>query len=564
MKRHRRKKSRTKRVPKSKPKPTVERKDLKLDDLKAILERARSGALAAEDVDTLAAAVDTLATLTQQLEAKGVSIKRLRTLLFGARTEKKSQVFGKDKPDDKSESDDGADTPAAADADDTPVSADQRKTKKKRPGHGRNGASAYEGADKHPVAHESLRHGGPCPECPKGLVYRQSEPKVLVRIRGMAPLMADLWELERLRCNLCGEVFTAAAPPDVGEDKYDETATAMIGLLKYGCGLPFFRLGKLEASLGIPLPASTQWDIVARAAGRLSFAYEELIRQAAQGDVVYNDDTAMKLIELDKAQVERGRKGVFTTGIVSTGEGRSIVLFLTGQKHAGENLADVLARRAEERGPPIQMSDALPSNTAGGADTIVANCNAHARRRFVELADAFPDQCRHVIDELAKVYGFDKEARLQEMTPEQRLAHHQEHSGPVMTALHEWFDEQLEQRKVEPNSPLGDAIGYMQRHWDELTLFLREPGAPLDNNTCESALKRPILHRKNSLFYKTQNGADVGDAYMSLIHSAERCGENPFDYLVALLRHAEAVADDPAAWMPWNFRQTLAHLDADA
>jgi transposase len=84
------------------------------------------------------------------------------------------------------------------------------------------------------------------------------------------------------------------------------------------------------------------------------------------------------------------------------------------------------------------------------------------------------------------------------------------------------------------------------------------PGAPLDNNLCESVLKRVILHRKNSLFYKTANGAHVGDVFMSLIHTAEMCGANPFDYLTAVQRHSEAVAQHPEQWMPWNYTEALA------
>ena len=117
---------------------------------------------------------------------------------------------------------------------------------------------------------------------------------------------------------------------------------------------------------------------------------------------------------------------------------------------------------------------------------------------------------------------------------------------------------QFDERLVEPNSGLGAAINYLRKHWRQLTLFLQQAGAPLDNNLCERALKKAILHRKNALFYKTQNGADVGDLYMSLIHTCELCGANPFDYLTQLQRHADAVAAAPQHWLPWNYRATLA------
>ena len=131
-----------------------------------------------------------------------------------------------------------------------------------------------------------------------------------------------------------------------------------------------------------------------------------------------------------------------------------------------------------------------------------------------------------------------------------------------MEELHAWLTRQIEEHLVEPNSGLGEAITYMLKRWDKFTLFLRQAGAPLDNNLCERALKKVILHRKNAMFYKTENGAHVADVYMSLIYTCELCGANPFDYLTELQRHAQEVAAKPACWMPWNYRDTLALVPA--
>jgi hypothetical protein len=205
--------------------------------------------------------------------------------------------------------------------------------------------------------------------------------------------------------NLCGEVFTAPEPEGVGPEKYDETTAAMIALLKYGSGMPFYRFEKLEQVLGIPLPASTQWEIVEEAAEVIQTARDELIRQAAQDEVLHNDDTGMRVLR-----------------------------------------------------EPAQG---------------------------------------------------------------------------------------------------GKAITYLLRHWKGLTAFLREAGAPLDNNICERALKRAVLHRKNALFYRTLHGAEAGDLFMSLIHTCELAGANPFDYLTQLQRHASELAANPSAWMPWNSSESL-------
>ena len=127
-----------------------------------------------------------------------------------------------------------------------------------------------------------------------------------------------------------------------------------------------------------------------------------------------------------------------------------------------------------------------------------------------------------------------------------------------MEDLHTWLVQRFDQRLVEPNSALGKAIAYLLKHWAKLALFLRVAGAPLDNNICERALKRAILHRKGSMFYKTVSGAEVGDIYMSLIHTCGLCDVNAFEYLNALQHHAQDVIGHAQRWLPWNYREQLA------
>ena len=423
-------------------------------------------------------------------------------------------------------------------------------------GHGRNAASAFTGAEKVSVQHAQLKPGDPCPECREGRVYRQKEPKTLIRLVGQAPLKATVFEMERLRCNACCQMFTAAEPAGVGAGKYDMTAVAMIALLKYGTGMPFNRMERLEEQLGIPLPAATQWELMEPAAKPIEPVLEEFIRQAAQGGVMHNDDTSMRVLKLVRS-TDDGRTGVFTSGIVSILGGRKIALYFTGWKHAGENLADVLRRRAAELDAPIQMCDALSRNTPklAGVQVLLSNCLAHGRRQVVDVAANFPDECRYVLESLGAVYSFDAEAKERGLTPEERLTFHQLNSAPVMDNLHQWLKNQFAEHKTEPNSGLGKAISYLLRHWQELTLFLRQAGAPLDNNIAERMLKKAILHRKNALFYKTMNGARVGDLFMSLIHTCELNKVNPFDYLTTLLRHPAELSVCPAEWMPWNYRR---------
>jgi hypothetical protein len=264
----------------------------------------------------------------------------------------------------------------------------------------------------------------------------------------------------------------------------------------------------------------------------------------------------------DGPACKRERTGIFTSGIVSVLAGRLVALFFTGLKHAGENLKAVLKQRVRGRPRPIQMCDALSRNLPKEFKTILANCLAHGRRKFVDVFANFPCECEHVLNVLKDVYRNDEVAKERAMTASQRLTFHKEKSGPRMEKLKTWMEEQIHEKKVEENSGLGEAIGYMLDHWVALTLFLRQPGAPLDNNVVERALKKAILHRKNSLFYKTDNGARVGDVFMSLIHTSELNGVDPFDYLTQLQRHAKEVRKHPKKWMPWNYPKARAPTQA--
>ena len=520
------------------------------EELERLLEGVRE-ALGEAGYQKLKAAIRTLSYVTELLENREATLQSLRRLLCRARSEKTDAVLEQ----------------ACIPSSPTQGEPEAKETAKKPDiGHGRNGAQAYHGACHVQVSHLSLHQGDRCPECQRGKVYPLKEPGLLVRMRGQVPIAATVYELEKLRCNLCGEVFTANPPDGVGEEKYDATAASMIALLRYGSGFPWNRLADLEESLGIPLPVATQCEIVVEAAATMQPAMEELIRQAAQGEVLYNDDTSMPVLALRNAGLdhEEGdaveRTGVFTSGIVSTAQKQTIALFFTGRQHAGENLADVLQRRAAELAPPLQMCDALSRNLPKLPEklqVIVGYCLAHARRRFVEVTPNFPEPCRHVLEQLGKIYGNDAVAREQTMTPEERLRFHQRQSASVMDQLHIWLTAQFAEKKVEPNSGLGVAMRYLLKHWERLTLFLRQPGAPLDNNICERALKKAILHRKNSLFYKTENGAHVGDLFMSLIHTCELSDANPFDYLTQLQLHAGELARNPSQWMPWNYPATL-------
>jgi transposase len=523
-----------------------------------VLER-----LGPADHAVVKAHVEAVHALLEILQEKDLSLKRLRDMVFGPSTEKSSQILGGGDPERKEDAPE--DRPENDRPEDRPESEHERKPK----GHGRNGVSEYRGAKAIPVAHATYRSGDSCPCCKKGKLYDTGRPGTEPRITGRPPLEVKVYRPERLRCNLCGEVFTAELPAEAGTKKYDETAASVIVLLKYGSGLPFYRLEKLQGSLGVPVPAATQWEIAEEAAQACAPAHEELERQAARGEVIHNDDTKMKILGWKKKDAPEGeadgkekRKSVVTTGIISKVEGHTIALYSTGHRNAGENLAELLEKRPKDLGPPIQMADGLDANIPKGFETILANCAAHGRRKFVEIYKLFPQECRVVLETFRAVYHNDDLA--QGMSKEERLRFHQAESRPLMDKLKEWLEAQFREKKVEPNSRLGKAISYLLDRWERLTRFLQVPGAPIDNNCVERALKLVILHRKNALYYRTRRGAAIGDLFMSLIQTAWLEGENPFDYLTALQKNAAAVRERPADWLPWTYRATLARLGASA
>lgn len=515
--------------------------------LASVAQRLENHSLEPGDYELLKVVIDTVCFLSRQVQQKATSIQRLLRLIFGARTEKTSSVLHRDAPNRSS--------PEAA--------------KAKRKGHGRRAAATYWGAKKVTVPHDHLKAGDVCPGCTDGKLYDTQRPAVLLHLQAQPIVAGTVFELQKLRCALCGQIFSAPTPAQAGQEKYDANVAPMLAVMRYGYGMPMNRLDQMQQDFGVPLPAGTQWELMYAHAQELGPVFEEFQRQAAGADVFYNDDTTARILSLEKqirdAEVlpegdTKRRTGIFTTGIIATRAQRTFALFFSGGQHAGENLQAVLDRRSAELPTPIQMCDGLSRNKPATTATNMANCNSHGRRGFVTVADAFPEECAHVLETMRQVYKHDAQTQREAMSDEQRLRFHQQHSGPLMEALKLWMQEKIEGKHVEPNGSLGEAITYVLKRWDPLTLFLRKPGAPLDNNICERLLKTSIRHRNNSLFYKTENGAHVGDLFMSLVHTCRLTRVNPFDYLSTLRRFIRHVRDDPAAWMPWNYQTTAATL----
>jgi transposase len=520
--------------------------ELDVEGLLALGERAEGHSLQESDYAKIKSLVDTVVLQYWAMQGRDISMKRVLRMMFGACTEKTRNLLkGTGKSIGRRK--DG-----------------EAKKKGRRKGHGRRPVSSYWGADREQVAHPELKAGERCPECRNANLYAPAHQSQIIRLVAQPLVAATVFELETLRCAGCGKVFSAQPPAEAGEEKYDPNVGPGLAVQRYGYGMPMNRIEQMQQDCGIPLPAGTQWELIRDTYREIYPVWPELLRQAAQADLFHNDDTVTKILAVEKQIMEEAeedntggkrRTGVFTTGIVAQRSDVTIAVFFSGRRHAGENLQDLLDKRDENLRIPIQMSDGLNRNVPATSKTHQANCNSHARREFVDLVEHFPEDSAHVLEVFGELYKND--AQTKEMDAEQRLRFHQQHSSKLMAGFKKWLEGKMQGRQVEPNSSLGKAINYILKRWKKLTLFLRKPGVPIDNNVAERILKTAIRHRNNSLFYNTLNGAHIGDMFMSLILTCRFCGVAPFHYLVALRQHAKHLAETPAAWMPWNYQSTI-------
>ena len=538
---------------------------LSREDGEALIERIEQNALSAEDRRVLVKVLTFYFWLVFALREAKLSLKRVKALVFGEKP--------KPPPSDGSAgggSGSGS-TPPTRDSQEvsSPAAPLPAEQKLPPPGHGRQGAEVYRAAQTVACHHEELAVGQRCPACGRGSLYRLP-PGVEMRLDGNALLSAVRYELEKLRCSACGQLFTAAVPAAAGTEKYTARARAVLALARYYLGLPWHRLEGFQALVGVPVPDATQGEQGEIVGDGTHPVFKYLEKVAAQGEVIFQDDTPQRILTLmaenQKAAAQARtqgkaktteRTGMQTTAlIVQVGE-RHICLYYTGRRHAGENLEALLTQREAGREKPLVMSDALSRNNAEEAELIRCHCLAHGRRKFTELAEDFPAESAVVVQALKLVYDHDDEARAQQLSAQERLLYHQTYSAPVLTTLKTWLEEQTAQRLVEPNSSVGKAIAYLLDHWETLTRLVQVPGAPLDNNLAERALKLCIRQRKNSLFYASEHSAYIASILTSVIATCVQAGVNALDYLVAVQEHRQEVFTHPGAWLPWNYPAAL-------
>ena len=560
----------------------VDNLTLSVADGEALIARVYQSNVSTADARLVEQVVRMLLWVVYALQEAKLSVKRLRALLLGAGGPPPSAPAASSPPDAPLVK--GAITGEAlaalpdgdaAGEDARPGPSGTEPSPKPQGGHrsgtGRLRAAAYTGAEHTECRHEELAVGQRCPVCGQGTLYALP-PGVAMRIDGQALLSAIRYQLEKLRCSACGQICTARLPAGVGEEKDSPKARAVLAVGRYLLGLPCYRLEAYQAMLGVPVPDATQWDQIEQGGDCAYKVFEDMERQAAQGELIFHDDTAVRIVALIKensailaaaqahdVSTPKERTGMHTTALVVKVGEHTAILYDSSRRHAGENLQGLLDKREAGLATPLVMSDALSSNEVGNEEAVIrCHCLAHGRRKFSDLADVFPHECQVVLEVIRQVFDHDEQARKTSLSPEARLAYHQAQSQPLMDGLKRWLATQIDAHLVEPNSALGKAIGYLQRHWVTLTRFLSVPGAPLDNNLAERALKLFIRQRNNSLLYQSTHSAYIASVLTSLIATCIYAGGNAVEYRVALQAHRGEVFADPAAWLPWAYASSRA------
>jgi len=553
--------------------------ELTEEEVEEIIRKIEASSLDPEAKKITSKSIELALWLPQMLQKKNISLHRLRRLIFGKgyKLQNNDSSSNDDSDDDKdshNDNENGDNTTqieGATEANPQPPSSpdEEHQTSTvvqengdKKPGHGRLPYTAYSDCSELvKLSIENLKPGDPCPELCNGRLSRYG-PGNIIRVKGQNFAQVIHYEVEKLRCNLCSFLVSAEIPPEVGREKYDAAFKSILVLQKYYVAVPYYRQEKFQALLDFPLSDATQWHLVEQVADCCWGIFEMLQYLAANGTLIHNDDTTLKILEHIKAIKNEvlDRVGMFTTGIFAKYEGHPIVLFLNGTQHAGENLNDLLEQREEDKPEVIQMCDGSSQNIPKDFKTIICNCLSHGFRKFEELIDYYPDECIVIMRYISRLYDVDE--KTVKMSPQERLEYHQKHSQPIVNDLFTYMNHLKQEHLVEPNGELGQAIDYMLKREERLTRFLHVAGAPLDNNVIERALKLAIRSRKNSFFYRTKRSAKIGGMLTSLIYTCQLSDANPQQYFVALQKHQEQVSQAPAQWLPWNYQEALQALNS--
>ena len=270
------------------------------------------------------------------------------------------------------------------------------------------------------------------------------------------------------------------------------------------------------------------------------------------------DDTGIKILEImhtNKNLPEKEQRACHTTVMCFKHTEGKIILYQSANRYCKENWQSILAERESSKKMLI-VSDASSCSVPNGKDleqAIPAGClGNHGRRKFADLKDNYPEQCGYFLNLINKIYK--NENNCKNLTPEERLEYHQNHSQPLVDLIYQKIDELFNNKIIEPNSDLGKAMNYWLNHKQELTTFLKVPDCPIDNNWAEFELRIIALYRKVSMFFKNLDTAAINSDMFSLIATCTANNINSFEYLNWIQKSWKDVQANPDKYLPWNFK----------
>ena len=327
-------------------------------------------------------------------------------------------------------------------------------------------------------------------------------------------------------CAQCETIVQEPVEPHV-IDKGIPTAglLAHVSVAKYADHQPLYRLEPIFGRAGLAIPRSTLAQWVGTCGVRLQPLVDALKAEILSHRVLHADETPVQMLKPGKGATHRAYLWAYAPGAF---EDIKAVVYDFCESRAGEHARNFLG----------DWKGALTCDDFAGYKALIASgvtevgCLAHARRKFFDLHAAHKSQIAgFALEQFAKVYDIEREVKV--LNADQRQAIRQQHSKPVLDALHEWMT--LQRQKLPDSSATARTLDYSLRRWTALTRFIDDGQLPVDNNWIENQIRPIAIGRSNWLFAGSLRAGQRAAAVMSLVQSARMNGNDPYTYLKDVL-----------------------------
>jgi transposase len=342
----------------------------------------------------------------------------------------------------------------------------------------------------------------------------------------------------RCRCNACVETAPLATERLIPGGRYSLEFAVEAAADKYLDHMPLQRQVRKMAREGLDIKAQTLWDQLYALSRVLRPTVEAILAEIRASALVYADETPWRVL-----QGKRGNERWFLWAVAND----HLVYYLADPSRATEAAKKLLADyngtlMSDGYGAYGSLARAGPQmnlDGTGGNRIKHVQCWAHVRRKFYDLREKHPEECRQVLNLIRGLYVNESRVRGNGTDGLAERALRRDRIGRKVVALIErWAKKQV--TRFLPESGLVKAIGYMTNAWRGLTVFLDDPCVPLDNNHVERAIRGPVVGRKNHLGSMTGRGAEVTAQLYTLFESAKLAGIDPKVYVLRAARAALA------------------------